>query len=330
VSKGVILSHANLSKNCQQGLEWMTILKPQESVVLGSLPISHAFGLFVLNMCISGACEMVMLPWATAEEIMKAIPRNSVKLFPGGASMFVDILKHPRLKHYDLSSLDLCIAGASPCPVDVLERFKGVTGARIIEGYGLSEASPVVAINPVNGSNKPGTVGVPLPDTIVKITALDDPDREMSPGEAGELVVKGPQVACGYYNMEEETKKSFRKGWLHTGDMATMDEDGYITIVDRMKNLIVSNGHNIYPRQIDEVLFAHPKLIEACVKGVPDTKLGEAVKAFVVVREGERVTEEELMAYCRSHLDAHKVPTIFEFRNELPKSSVGKILRRVL
>ncbi len=330
VSKGVVLSHGNFSKNCQQGLAWLSMLKPREKVVLGSLPIFHAFGLFALNMCVRGGWEMVLLPRPTAEEIMKAISRTRVNLFPGVPTMFVDILNHPKLKHYDLSSLDFCVSGAAPCPVDVLERFEKLTGTQILEGYGISEASPAAAINPVNGKNKPGTIGLPFPDTVVKITALDDPDKEMPLGEEGELAVKGPQVAEGYYNMAEETQNTFRNGWLYTGDVATMDKDGYITIVDRLKDMIIASGYNIYPREIDEVLFAHPKVVEACAKGVPDPKRGETVKAYVVAHPGETLTEKELKQYCREHLAAYKVPTLFEFRDELPKSAVGKILRKDL
>jgi len=330
VSKGVVLSHANFSKNCQQGLAWITMLKPQESVVLGSLPIFHAFGLFALNMCVRGGWEMVLLPRPTAEEIMKAIARKRVNLFPGVPTMFVDILNHPKVKQYDLTSLDLCVSGAAPCPVDVLKRFEQLTGAQILEGYGISEASPAAAINPVNGKNKPGTIGLPFPDTVVKITALDDPEREMPTGEPGEFLIKGPQVAAGYYNMAEETAATFSNGWLHTGDIATLDKDGYITIVDRLKDMIIASGYNIYPRDIDEVLFAHPKIMEACAKGVPDPKRGETVKAFVVIRPGEVLTKEELDRYCRKHLASYKVPTIYEFRDELPKSAVGKILRKDL
>ncbi|ACN13459.1 FadD1 [Desulforapulum autotrophicum HRM2] len=329
-AKGLVLSHDNLSKNCQQGIAWLTLIKTQKTVVLGSLPIFHSFGLFVLNLCVRMGVEMVMLPLATTEEVIKAIPRNGVTLFPAGATLFMDILNHPRLKQYDLSSLELCISGAAPCPLDVLGRFEQLTGAPILEGYGLSEASPVVAMNPLNGKNKPGTVGLPYPDTVVKITDVEDPDREMGIGELGELTVKGPQVALGYHNLDEETVRTFRKGWLHTGDVATMDEEGYITIVDRIKNRIVTGGQTVYPREIDEVLFSHPKIVEACVKGVPDSTLGEVVKAFVVIKPGEVLDEADLHTHCKNHLAPHKVPTIFEYMDELPKSSVGKILRKRL
>lgn len=329
-AKGLVLSHDNLSKNCQQGIAWLTLLKTQKTVVLGSLPIFHSFGLFVLNLCVRMGVEMVMLPLAKTEEVIKAIPRNGVNLFPAGATLFMDILNHPRLKQYDLSSLELCISGAAPCPLDVLGRFEQLTGAPILEGYGLSEASPVVAMNPLKGKNKPGTVGLPFPDTVVKITDVEDPDREVGFGELGELTVKGPQVAQGYHNLDEKSVLTFRKGWLHTGDVATMDEEGYITIVDRIKNRIVTGGHTVYPREIDEVLFSHPKVVEACVKGVPDSTLGEAVKAFVVIKPGEVLDEADLYTHCKNHLDPHKVPTIYEYMDELPKSSVGKILRKRL
>lgn len=329
-AKGMVLSHDNLSKNCQQGIAWLTLLKTQETVVLGTLPIFHPFGLFVLNLCVRMGMEMVMLPLPTTEEVIKSIPRNRVNLFPGGAPLFIDILNHPRLKHYDLSSLELCVSGAAPCPLDVLKRFQQLTGARILEGYGLSEASPVVCMNPVNGKNKLGTVGLPFPDTMVKIVDVENRDLTLGIGLPGELAVKGPQVALEYYNLGEETKKTFRKGWIHTGDLATMDSEGYITIVDRIKNLIVTDGYKIYPREIDEVLFSHPKVMEACAKGYNDPEFGEAVKAFLVIKPGETLDEDELKEYCASRLEPHKVPKVFEFRNELPKTSTGKLLRKML
>ncbi len=329
VSKGVVLTHSNLSKNCQQGFAWITGLKPEESVVLGSLPVFHAFGLFIVNMCVMGAWSLVLLPRPTTDVIMEAIAKHKINLFPGVPTMFIGILNHPELATYDLSSLDICVSGAAPCPVDVLRRFEKLTGAQILEGYGISEASPATAINPVGG-NKPGTIGLPLPDTTVKIVNTDDHETEMPLGEPGELVVKGPQVAGGYYNMEDETRETFRDGWLFTGDVAILDEDGYITIADRLKDMIISSGYNVYPRDIDEVLYTHPKVADACAKGIPDPKRGEAIKAFVVVRSGETLTEEELGIFCREHLAAYKVPSAFEFLDELPKSAVGKILRKNL
>lgn len=331
VSKGVVLTHANFSKNCQQGLAWIKDLKPAESVVLGSLPIFHAFGLFTLNMCVRGVWSLVLIPRPEPEFIMDAIHKNRANLFPGVPTMFIGILNHPKLDTYDLSSLKICVSGAAPCPVEVIRRFEAMSGAQIVEGFGISEASPATSINPIGGINKPGSIGLPLPDTEVKIVALHDPSNEMPVNESGELLIKGPQVSeQGYHNMKEETEATFVNGWLHTGDIARMDEDGYIYIVDRKKDMIIAGGYNIYPRDIDEVLFSHPKIAEACAKGVPDEYRGETVKAFVVVKEGESLSKEEIMQFCREKLAAYKVPKVIEFRTELPKSAVGKILRKEL
>lgn len=331
VSKGVILTHSNLSKNCQQGLAWIINLKPTESVVLGSLPIFHAFGLFALNMCVRGVWSMVLIPRPEPEFIMEAIHKNKVNLFPGVPTMFIGILNHPKLKQYNLSSLDICVSGAAPCPVDIIKRFEEMTGAQIVEGFGISEASPATNINPVGGVNKPGSIGLPLPDTEVKIADLENKTKEMPLNEPGELCIKGPQVsAMGYFKMPEETAETFIDGWLYTGDIAKMDEEGYTYIVDRKKDMIIAGGYNIYPRDIDEVLFSHPKIAEACAKGVADEYRGETVKAFIVVKEGETMTKQDVIDFCKEKLAAYKVPKLVEFLDELPKSAVGKILRKDL
>ncbi|MBU2511896.1 long-chain fatty acid--CoA ligase [bacterium] len=331
VSKGVVLTHSNLSKNCQQGLAWIYNMKPGESIVLGSLPIFHAFGLFTLNMCVRGVWSIVLIPRPEAEFIMEAIHKNKVNLFPGVPTMFIGILNHPKLKDYNLSSLKICVSGAAPCPVDVIKRFEAMSGAQIVEGFGISEASPATSINPVGGINKPGSIGLPLSDTEVKIVDLDDRNKELPANEAGELCIKGPQVSdLGYYKMPEETKETFVDGWLYTGDIAKIDDDGYTFIVDRKKDMIIAGGYNIYPRDIDEVLFTHPKIAEACTKGVADEYRGETVKAFIVLKEGEVLTKQEVIDFCKEKLAAYKVPKIVEFMDELPKSAVGKILRKDL
>ncbi len=331
VSKGVVLSHSNFSKNCQQGLAWIYKLKPGESTVLGSLPIFHAFGLFALNMCVRGVWSMVLIPRPEPEFIMEAVHKNKVNLFPGVPTMFIGILNHPKRDKFDLSSLDICVSGAAPCPVDVIRRFEDLTKAQIVEGFGISEASPATCINPVGGINKPGSIGLPLPDTLVKIVDLYDKSKELGPNQPGELVVFGPQVSDGgYLNMPEETAETFQDGWLYTGDIAQMDEDGYTYIVDRKKDMIIAGGYNIYPREIDEVLFTHPKIAEACAKGVADDYRGETVKAFVALKQGESITADEVIEHCKKSLAAYKVPKIVEFREELPKSAVGKILRKEL
>ena len=331
VSKGVVLTHENLSKNCQQGLAWIHNMKPAESVVLGSLPIFHAFGLFTMNMCVRGIWTMVMIPRPEAEFILQAIHQNKVNLFPGVPTMFIGMLNHPKLDKYDLSSLKVCVSGAAPCPVDIIRQFEELTGAQVVEGFGISEASPATNLNPVGGINIPGSIGLPLPDTEVKIVDMVDKSKEMEIGEPGELCIKGPQVAnLGYYNMPDETAKTFKDGWLYTGDVAKIDDKGYVYIVDRIKDMIIAGGYNIYPRDIDEVLFTHPKILEACAKGVPDKYRGETVKAFVVLKPGETLTDKEVILFCKEKLASYKVPKIIEFMDELPKSAVGKILRKEL
>lgn len=331
VSKGVILTHANFSKNCQQGLAWIYTLKPQESVVLGSLPIFHAFGLFTLNMCVRGVWSIVLVPRPETEFILKAIHKHKVNLFPGVPTMLVGILNYDKLHKYDLSSLKIIVSGAAPCPVDVIKRFEKLSGAQVVEGFGISEASPATSINPVGGVNKAGSIGLPLPNTEVKIVDLNDKNKELPPGKEGELVIKGPQVSeKGYYNMPKETEKTFIDGWLYTGDIARMDEEGYIYIVDRLKDMIIAGGYNIYPRDIDEVLYTHPKIAEACAKGVPDEYRGETVKAYIVLKQGETMTDKDVIHFCKEKLAAYKVPKIIEFIDELPKSAVGKILRKNL
>jgi len=231
---------------------------------------------------------------------------------------------------HDLSSIKACLSGAAPLPMEVAERFERYSGGRLVEGYGLSESSPVVIANPIYGKRKAGTIGMPLPDTLARVADPANPSRTLRPGEAGELAIRGPQVMLGYLNRPEESAQVLRDGWLLTGDMAVMDEEGYFTIVDRKKDLIIAGGYNIYPREVEEVLFEHPKVQEVCVAGVPDPYRGETVKAFVVLRQGEEATSEELRQFAKSRLAAYKVPRTVEFRRELPKTMVGKVLRRAL
>jgi len=227
--------------------------------------------------------------------------------------------------------LKICISGAAPCPVDVIQGFEKLTGCQVVEGFGITEASPITHINPIGGINKPGSIGLPVPDTQIKIVSLDNGKSEMPVSEPGELCIKGPQVSeHGYYNMPQETALTFREGWLYTGDIAYRDSDGYTFIVDRKKDMILAGGYNIYPREIDEVLFDHPGILEVCAKGVPDDYRGESVKVFVVPQPGVALTEEAVIEWCRQKLAAYKVPKYVEFIDELPKSTVGKILRKVL
>jgi long-chain acyl-CoA synthetase len=259
-----------------------------------------------------------------------SIDHHRPTLFPGVPTMYVAINKAVAGGGHDLSSIKACLSGAAALPMEVAERFERFSGGRLVEGYGLSEASPVALANPIYGKRKAGTIGMPLPDTLARVAGPDDPARTMPTGEPGELALRGPQVMVGYWNRPEETAEVLRDGWLMTGDMAVMDEEGYFTIVDRKKDLIIAGGYNIYPREVEEVLFQHPKIQEVSVAGVPDDYRGETVKAFVVLRDGQEATVEEIREFARSRLAAYKVPKTVEFRDELPKTMVGKVLRRAL
>ncbi len=330
VSKGVVLTHENLSKNAQQA---RSLFEGNDvgDMVLGPLPIFHAFGAFAMNLAVLCGFSTVLIPRPESEALMKAIAANAVTIFPAVPTMLVGMLNHPKLSKYNLSSLKVCISGAAPCPVEIIHRFEELTGAQIVEGFGISEASPVTHINPIGGINKPGSIGLPMPDTESRILNLEDGDVDVPIGVPGELCVRGPQVAGGgYHKMPEETAFTFRDGWLHTGDIAMMDEDGYTFIVDRKKDMILAGGYNIYPREIDEVLFEHPKILEACAKGIADPYRGETVRAYVVPLPGIALTEKEVTGWCKQRLAAYKVPKSVVFVDELPKSAVGKVLRKDL
>ena len=329
VSKGVVLTHDNLSKNAQQARALFREADVGDTV-LGPLPIFHAFGAFAMNLCVLCSFSNILVPRPEPEALLKAISRNRATLFPAVPTMLIGMLNHPKRARYDLSSLKICISGAAPCPVEVIRRFETLTSAQIVEGFGISEASPVTHINPIGGVNKPGSIGLPVPDTETKLVSIEDGVSDVPLGQPGELCVKGPQVAGGYYNMPEETAATFKQGWLFTGDVAVMDEDGYTFIVDRKKDMILAGGYNIYPREIDEILFDHPKIREACVKGIADPYRGETVRAYVAPMPGMDLTEEEVIGWCREKLAAYKVPKSVVFVDELPKSAVGKILRKDL
>ncbi len=330
-SKGAVLNHRNLATNVLQTVSFLPDFKAGEEKGIAVLPFFHSYGLTTcLNMLFIKGGTLVLVPRFDLKMILKLIDREKPTLFPGVPTLYVALINYPDLNKYDMSSIRVCNSGAAPLPVEVQTRFEAVTGGRLIEGYGLTEASPVTHSNPVYGTRKAGSIGLPLPATDARVVDLDDPEREMPPGERGELVVKGPQVMAGYYNQPEETGQVLREGWLHTGDIAVMDEDGFFYIVDRLKDLVIAGGYNIVPREIEEVLFSHDKVQEAAVTGVPDPYRGETIKAFVVLREGEKMTEQELIDFCKENLAAYKVPKRVEFRSELPKSMVGKVLRRAL
>jgi long-chain acyl-CoA synthetase len=270
-------------------------------------------------------------------EILKTIHKQRPQMYPGVPALYVAIINHPDVSHYDLSCLESCISGAAPLPLEVQARFQELTGARLVEGYGLSEASPITHSNPVYGENRIGTIGLPWPDTEAKIVDTATGERLLDVGQPGEICVRGPQVMKGYWRMPTETANVLRpdpdggRPWLHTGDIGLMDEDGYFRVVDRLKDMILgTGGFNVYPREIEEVLFEHPQIREAAVIGVTVEGKGQRIKAYVVLKAGQSASEEQIIEFCRQNLAPYKVPKFVEFRDELPKSEVGKVLRREL
>ncbi len=332
VPKGAMLTHANLSANLQQCRAWFTGLTPGKEVFLTALPLFHSFGMTAaMNFPMSVAGAMVLIPDPRdIKAIVRAIAGHGVTLLPAVPPIFNAILNYPKLGASDLRSVRRCFSGSAPLPEDVLQRFEALTGARIVEGFGLSEASPVTHMNPVNGLRKAGSIGIPIPNTDAKIVDMDDGLTATLRGEIGELAIRGPQIMQGYWNMPEESAHALRDGWLYTGDLAVMDEDGFFRIVGRKKEMIVVSGYKVFPDEVDGVLMAHPAVLEAATIGLADAKRGERVKSFVVLKPGAQASVEEVLAYCRENLAAYKVPRTVEFRAELPKSGALKMLRRVL
>jgi long-chain acyl-CoA synthetase len=334
VSKGAELSHRNIVANAIQCRYWFGIKGDAEGVdsVLTALPLFHSFGMTTcMNFGIYVGAALILIPNPRdLHDVLKNIAKHRPTVFPGVPTMYVAINNSPETPKYDLRSMKACLSGGAALPVEVAKRFKEITGANLVEGYGLSETSPVVTANPVFGDNRVGTIGIPFPDTEIKVMDLETGAKEMPVGEAGELAMKGPQVMKGYWNRPDETAIAMRGEWFYSGDIGTMDADGYIRIVDRKKDMIIAGGFNIYPRDVEEVIYQNPKVQEVVVAGLPDRYRGETVKAYVVLKAGETATPEEIMEFCKGKLAKFKVPTTVEFRDTLPKSMVGKILRRVL
>lgn len=331
VSKGAMLTHLNLYANASQTNRFF-VGEEKKQLVLSVLPFFHVYGMSsCMNLAISAGTTMILVPRFVPEEIAGIIREYRPTYFPGVPTMFIALKNCPEFK--DPHNVMVYNSGAAPLPLDVWHYYQKLfegTDTKMSEGYGLSEASPVTHCNPDFGVTKPGSIGVPFPGTDAAVVDVETGTRVMPVGEVGELVVKGPQVMKGYWNMPEQTAKTLRNGWLYTGDMARMDEDGYFYIVDRKKDIIIAGGYNIYPREVEEVLFENPKVQEVVVAGVPHAYRGETVKAYVVLKQGQSATEEEIIAYCRERLAPYKVPRMVEFRKELPKSAVGKLLRRML
>lgn len=330
--KGVMLTNKNLVANTKMCQTWLVKNKEVQEKILGVIPFFHVYGMTtVLLLSIVDIDTMILLPKFDIETTLKTIQKQKPTIFPGAPTIYIGLINHPNIKKYDLSSIMACLSGSAPLPAEVQEQFEEITGGKLVEGYGLSETSPVTHANFIwNGPRVKGSIGVPWPDTDCTILSLDTGEPLFEPNEIGEIAIKGPQVMKGYWNKPEETENTFKNGWLLTGDLGYMDEQGFFYIVERKKDVIIAGGFNIYPREIEEILYEHEAVKEIVIVGIPDSYRGETVKAFVVLKDGHTVTEEELNQFARKSLASYKVPHLYEFRDELPKTTIGKVLRRVL
>lgn len=335
VPKGAMITHRNLIVNAAQ-CEVELPMRRGIDVNVTALPLFHIFGMTcAMNAPVLTGTTMLMIPDPRDPKgILNTISKYKATTFCSVPTMYIALINTPDIKKYDLSTVRACMSGAAPLPVEVQKKFEQLTGGRLVEGYGLTESSPVSHVNPLDDpkKNRPGSIGIPVPDTEAKIVDLETGTKDLKPNEAGELVIKGPQVMQGYWNNPDETKNTLRGGWLYTGDIAKMDEDGYFYIVDRKKDMIDVSGLKVWPREVEEVLYEHPAVNEAAVVGVADAYRGETVKAYVTLKPGYqgKVTEEDIIKFCREKIATYKAPRSVEFRDSLPKTLVGKILRRTL
>lgn len=331
-SKGAMLTHYNLVANTLQSYGTSSVnVKLGKERILSISPLFHVYGMTsCMNLGFYIGSNLILVPKFDVENVVKVIEQTKPTIFPGVPTMFISLLKYSQEKQVDLSYLKTCTSGSAPLPLEVLQQFNQTSQTNVAEGYGLSEASPVTHRNPIKGLQKPGSIGIPIPNTDAKIVDLANGLDTMQIEEVGELVIKGPQIMKGYWNMPEETSNVLRDGWLYTGDLAKMDEDGFFYIVGRRKEMIIASGYNVYPIEVENVIYTHPKILEAAVIGIPDKYRGETVKAVVVLKENVQMTGEELIQYCRERLAAYKTPRSVEFVKELPKTAVGKILKRTL
>ncbi len=330
VSKGAVLTHRNILVNVYQTRHWLWKTGDKQEVLLCVLPFFHSYGMTTgLHLSVVLASTMLLLPRFDLNDVVKRIRKHKPTVFCGVPSMYNAVNNHPKATPKNVGSIRFCLSGGSGLPMEVQKAFESLTGASLVEGFGLSEASPVTHVNPIVGKRKIGTIGLPVSDTDSMIV---DPEtrKPLEPGQQGELAIKGPQVMKGYWNMADETAAVLRDGWLYTGDIAVMDEEGFFRIVDRKKDLIISAGMNVFPREVEEVLYQHPKVSEAAVVGIPSAVRDEVVKAFIVAKPGQTLTRGELLQFCRDKLAKFKVPKEIELRDSLPKSAAGKILKRVL
>ena len=333
--KGAMLTHYNLVVNAAQFAGWLQ-MKPAKEVHLCALPFFHIYGMTVaMNAPVYTSTTMVLIPDPRdTHSLLRAIDKYKPTIFCGTPTMYVGIINQQDIQRYNLRSIRACVSGASGLPVEVQRNFEELTGGRLVEGYGLTETSPVTHVNPLDdpSRNRPGSIGIPVSDTDAKIVDLETGEHVLPSGTPGELVIHGPQVMLGYWNKPDETKTAFKNGWLHTGDIATMDPDGYFRIIDRKKDMINVSGLKVWPREVEEILYEHPAVKEAAIIGVPDQRSGEAVKAFVVLKDEYRgkIASEEITRFCKERIASYKAPRCIEFKDALPKSPVGKVLRREL
>ena len=329
--KAAMLTHANLQANAQQINTWSTGLIQGQERVLGVLPLFHVFAMtVVMNMGIAKAAKIILMPRFQLDEALKLINKEKPTMMPAVPTIFTAMNNHPKLKNFDLSSLKFCISGGAPLPLEVKLRFEELSGSSVVEGYGLSEASPVVTCNPMDRPPVPGSIGLPIPGTIVSLRDLDDSTKEVPAGERGEVCVKGPQVMKGYWNKPAETANQFVGDYLKTGDVAVMDKDGYFFIVDRIKDLIICSGFNVYPRRIEDAIYEHPAVQEVTVIGIKDAYRGEAPKAFIKLKAGMTVTAADIMKHLEQKIAKMELPSQIEFRDALPKTMIGKLSKKEL
>lgn len=329
--KGAMLSHANIYANTMQIATWARDLKQGEECVLGILPFFHVFAMtVVMNLGIAKAAKIVMMPRFELEGALKLITSQKPTMMPAVPTIFMAIMNHPKLSSFNVSSLRFCISGGAPLPLEVKLKFENLTGCKVVEGYGLSEASPVVTCNPIDGPVVSGSIGPPLPDTIVSLRDISDPAKEVALGERGELCVKGPQVMMGYWKKPAETAGQFIGGYLRTGDVAIMDNLGFFSIVDRIKDLIICSGYNVYPRRIEEAIYTHPAVEEVTVIGIKDTYRGEAPKAFIKLKASATANKTDILKHLETKISKIEMPAEIEFRDALPKTMIGKLSKKEL
>ena len=332
VSKGAMLSHRNFAAQAVITLSWFVTREPGKDVFMGALPLFHSFGLTcVMNTGVHEGAAMVLVPNPRdLPTVLAAAHKHRPTIFSGVPTMYSAINNYKDLSKFDLTCIKSCTSGAAPLPEEVQTTFERITGGKLVEGYGLTETCSPTHVNPMSGTRKIGTIGVPVPNTLSKIVDAET-GKDLPIGEIGEIAIKSPQIMMGYWKKPEETAKVILDGeWFLTGDLGTMDADGFFTVVDRKKDMFIVGGFNVYPREVEEVLYKHPKVLEAAVVGIPDIQRGDNVKAYLVLKSGETATAEEILAYCRENLTRYKVPREIEFRDALPKTLVGKILRRTL